>query len=1618
MEDTITISRQDPPINSMDFRFLKEEGIRRIQELAGKIWTDYNEHDPGVTFLEVLCYAITDLGYRTTFDMKDLLASNPLGDASDEYSFFTARRILHNNPVTLQDYRKLLMDVSLVIDQDGNEVSDTENCDFSNSLLNTEDKKPCEIIGIKNAWLEVSKSSEYAIFSNVAESRLSFSGLETSNSDPLQIGVLYDIVLEFSDSNFLGDLNLDTTEFDFPIYHPSVQKLLSDPSGTHEKPTYEYDLELFEKITELFKDPENIENIQQQTNELREVQVQVNVEFPRWDEAGLNWNDIYEIKKAIKKIELIFIGLPENMEIVYRLDDGKTILDDPRGDQAINDIWLASGREDLKDRAVPFLEEITNRINCLVLGTTDSVLKRYQNKVLAILSLLSKARARLNAHRNICEDFFQFNALRVEEVLVCADIEIEANANVNEVEGTIFYQLDRFLSPTVNFYSLEEILQKDLENKKYGIQAIDRGRKIITTSLTVSQQVISGDIVSLSGFEDQAIEYTVESFSSNELNSNFTDIEIREDLTTASESEDSFLFIGSLSEEKLRLSEEVFEGPALENGFIDEDELVKADRLAFVNASDIINLIMDVDGVIAVKTLQIANSPQDDNPEIKKRSVRWCLELAINDNYVPRLSRQGSRMTFFKDGLPFTASILGSDQKFDELKASERDPKPSNPTLDFKIPKGEYRSLSEYTSVQDDLPAFYGVGPEGIPMNLRDEEEIRLTKVKTKQLKGFLMIFDQLLANYLEQLDHVKHLFSFNPLKKENVSESDPLPPAYNFQVDKTYYSQPIYEIVSNSLELYFSLEGKIDSEEDIKRILENELQPITEDILTFQARRNKFLDHLLGRFGEQFDDYTMLAERLEVDKVDFGRFEGQFDKYPNPKRKIEEASTGLELIEDKQDFLSRYPDLSANRGKAFDYKSPLYWFLDNSSGLEKRSSFLTGIDPTELSDLVFDPRRIRVKNGNGHYFEVFKELENDKIVELRGSEKYPSEIDLSRAIEKIILYGTCEENYQVKCKKVNKKNEYFIFLMDGGKQMAYSTTSLQSEGEARDVVQTFIEVFKEEFFENPLSNRKNLTLPFNSYFEGNVEDTDTATQRYNISYQLFSSPYKFSSGNLLLNGSLEGEVSYRDDELNDEIDDDDLKREIEREAQNKIRSTYWDIVFYGGRLCLYVQSGDHVLITDNLGQEIARGEISKINELLSDESITRSLDENEELTEFEKATNKLTAFFERHFFRQEGLHLVEHVLLRPKVNNVWVDADTDDVKKIPEQNVFISVIDPLTTSAKVENGQVIIPGGLADEATRKSQLLIQTAPNKAHKLEVVKASERPIAKGNANDQKTKDSKNKKQKTKELKETVLETALFPAQDFEGQTALTIGVRKLVQVANILDSDDEVPPILELETPSDLNLFQDDNIIRLTDAEEKISYGEFAIEVKRASDDDPVEGVILRKFKLQDRLLPIYIPNAENDIEEPDEEERCDDCKIENPYSFIAQVVVAGWPGRFDNKDFRDFFERTLQLEAPAHLFLNICWIGYDQMEVFERRYKTWILANLKNETVKKCEGVASNCSNKEKDDLEALSKAQNELVEIIYELRNVYPVKTLHDCDEGESTEGAIILNQTALGEI
>lgn len=106
---TIAVDRRSARETAVDYSALRDEGVRLAQLRSGSGWTDYNEHDPGVTILEILCYALTELGYRAGFPVEDLIAApKEERDAGDV--LIPPAHLFGSEPVTERDFRRLLID--------------------------------------------------------------------------------------------------------------------------------------------------------------------------------------------------------------------------------------------------------------------------------------------------------------------------------------------------------------------------------------------------------------------------------------------------------------------------------------------------------------------------------------------------------------------------------------------------------------------------------------------------------------------------------------------------------------------------------------------------------------------------------------------------------------------------------------------------------------------------------------------------------------------------------------------------------------------------------------------------------------------------------------------------------------------------------------------------------------------------------------------------------------------------------------------------------------------------------------------------------------------------------------------------------------------------------------------------------------------------------------------------------------------------------------------------------------------------------------------------------------------------------------------------------------------
>lgn len=111
MTEPVTISLKNLQQNSQNFAYVREEALQVIRRLAPETWTDHNLHDPGITILEALSYALTEAGLLSAMDMPDLLAS---GERLAPQEFFTAAAVLPSAPVSIADFRKILIDHPLI----------------------------------------------------------------------------------------------------------------------------------------------------------------------------------------------------------------------------------------------------------------------------------------------------------------------------------------------------------------------------------------------------------------------------------------------------------------------------------------------------------------------------------------------------------------------------------------------------------------------------------------------------------------------------------------------------------------------------------------------------------------------------------------------------------------------------------------------------------------------------------------------------------------------------------------------------------------------------------------------------------------------------------------------------------------------------------------------------------------------------------------------------------------------------------------------------------------------------------------------------------------------------------------------------------------------------------------------------------------------------------------------------------------------------------------------------------------------------------------------------------------------------------------------------------------
>lgn len=776
MPKALTILPENPFAEYLDFQFLRKEGLDHLAGFSGEIWTDHNLHDPGITILEALIYAILDLGYRNQLPIEELLATDPEVDAEED-NFFTASQILSCNPLTILDYRKLLLDID----------------------------------GVRNAWLEVAQGAEAGLFVDCQESELTFT--QPASGTPLLLNGLYRVYLE--------------------------------------------------------------------------------LENPALEDSGREGLSPAEIVSTVKRV--------------------------------------------------------------------------------------------LNQHRNLCEDFLDVIVLEKEDIAVCAEIELASGASPEDTMLKILETVQEFLSPTIPFYTLKQLIQKGKR-----VEEIFEGRP-----------------------------YTQDS-----------------------------------------------------HGFIDPGDLEKLERRREIHTSDLYNILLKLPEIRGIKKLFVksyidgnSNSGMepwslsldcDRHPSLSSELSAFTFfkgELPFNPDKKKTIARFKKRLSNFRKTKlrPYDLDLPIPEGKYREDLEEYRSVQNEFPLV-YGIGEGELApdapekriaqalQLKGYLLFFDQLLANYLSQLSNIRhlFSFQKESERPAEGRQTYFVQALKDVprIEELLVHY--QVDETDDQFG-QPFAYYWPGEGVPTPTTPESRdmailslrriLEKGSYIVRVEEegeeqfrfIICNQAEHPFvksaqhylteaaALEAAQmlkflgfvkDAYKRINRPLDHEytfqivyrplnylsyLDRISESQTLYCQRRDEFLNHLLARFSEHFTDYVLLMFALNGQQHDPAR-----------------------TIRDKTAFLSQYPNISRNRGRAYNYQDEEgTWNTGNITGVEQRVKALMGIPDWSrrtLSNFKVAP-----------YEEIYRfQLISDQgSVEMASTQGYASESDAWSAYVHFLDRAANKDNYE-----------------------------------------------------------------------------------------------------------------------------------------------------------------------------------------------------------------------------------------------------------------------------------------------------------------------------------------------------------------------------------------------------------------------------------------------------------------------------------------------------------------------------------------------------------------------------------------------------------------------------
>ncbi len=987
MNEVITaISPARPDRISLDFERLRAEGIKRLEDWAPFIWTDFNVHDPGITILEVLCYAITDLAYRTRLPIEDLLASGP--DGMNTKKFFEGEEILPSCPVTTNDYRKLIIDIP----------------------------------GIKNAWFEkagaqlpkvcIKKERMERPMSPKLSQRLS--SLFDDNDTPKKLTAFEQTLINIGNAETIPEGPKDQMG---EIY----QRFLFQTKSI--KPE---DIAFFRQSAEDLDNDNDRENLLLLADRI--------ALFMTFYNCNANYY-VVDFKRAEKEVlaELSEIIAPLSTKDIKQKLNSILLKLDPKHKKGFNmsdmiQLWeyidfLSLNAPDDAYLVFNLANEITCQLSCYALNILDEDAEPPTNCEILEYNGLYKVKLdfhdpciepgskeekriiksvlhKLHQNRNLCEDFVEICAVEKQSLCLCLDVETTTTSDENEVMAEIMFQLQEFLTPTIRFNSLQQLLEKGwtgdeilngplLDHGFITDDELDRG--MIPDAIFVSD--LYNIILNVKGVLS-INEFAVKKSEEEDYIKDLTCIEL-EGKKPVLDLCCSYLYI----------TREGFTSRIPEKEIID---IIEFKQLVFSNPVGNPNEKLPIPKGIYHEDLAEFTSVQSDFPQ----------NYGLAENGVPSnaSSARKAQIKQLQAYLTFYDRLMGNYmQQLSHVKdilAVEQDAKASTYFYD---------SLYHVSGIKELI--FQ-------PVIIGSNQLNQLGRILPEEIYDLIAksdLIDQPFYAFGEWNNALGHLLG------HHWSDNGDIRTMITEIIQSDYTTSHWENFLANDQNYYIQ-----------------QLKDILEPGALQEKRKNQILDHLLARFGEQFTNFSLQQYGIGEEVSLYDNHCDYLIAKSNYLKHIPVINAEKAKAYNCQQFIYGEDGVSDKESKSGVVpKRPDVWNTDNVAGLKKKIYHLLNIQPVNTSSIFCDPN-----------YRI--DLEADETADRPRFFIQMVELDENKSVKSILLMSTktySGNQARIRQQKLNEfigKQQWYKIVSNDSDSKSYmlqfsfedgsDTTVLQSE--------------------------------------------------------------------------------------------------------------------------------------------------------------------------------------------------------------------------------------------------------------------------------------------------------------------------------------------------------------------------------------------------------------------------------------------------------------------------------------------------------------------------------------------------------------------------------------------